>query len=167
MKTQLIATTMAAITAIVAGMTVTMTTTITAHAQFAEQAGQTFTVADIQAGASDYLSAKQEVAIISGSMLPNYQIGEYVTLDYTFPYENLTEGDVIAFRPDPKEVQKAEESGVIGEFTSDLIMHRVVDVDDSGLTTKGDANNHSIEGLEEDIGPDMYVGKVVESESHV
>ncbi len=156
---------MVAITAIIA-TTPIMTTTTAAYAQFAEQAGQTFTVADIQTGKADYLSAKQEVGITSGSMLPNYVVGQHVTLDYSYPYQNVTVGDVIAFIPDKEEVQEAEESGIIGDFTSDYIMHRVVSVDDSGLTTQGDANAFSIDGLEEDISADQYVGKVVEGESH-
>ncbi len=144
------------------------TPTISAQGQFATQPGQTFTVADIEGGKTAYLSAKQEVAILSGSMLPNYQVGEYVTLDYTFPFENVTVGDVIAFRPDPEEVKTAKESGVIvADFSADYIMHRVVSVDsEDGLTTKGDNNDFSIDGLEEDITEDMYIGKVVEEVSH-
>lgn len=143
-----------------------------AKGQFqSNQPGITYTQADIQAGKADILGRYQQVAITSGSMLPLYEIGQFVTLDYDYPFEALKEGDVIAFTPDPEEIQEAYEEGRILDYSANGIMHRIVDVDtnDEGLTvdveTQGDNNDSSIEGVEDNIDKDMYLGKVVEPRS--
>lgn len=69
--------------------------------------------------------------IAGGSMEPQYKIGDHVIVDSTYPYQALRIGDIITFW-DPRHD--------IGERT---IIHRIVDVTENRVITKGDANHAS------------------------
>src|SRR5215212_2809004 len=133
------------------------------NAQFAVGgSGVSFTSEDLAQGLGPKAPTTQKIDITSESMLPYYVVGEHATLDYSVPFESIQEGDVIAFIPDPEEIKQH-----LPSFHSDLIMHRVVDVDTyedntRTLTTQGDYNDIVIEGVEEDITVEQYVGKIVE-----
>ena len=65
------------------------------------------------------------MAVLSGSMLPSYSVGDLVFINKNVTPEEINEGDVISYR--------------INEDT--VVTHRVVTVEDGYFITKGDANN--------------------------
>jgi signal peptidase len=83
------------------------------------------------------------LAILSGSMEPNYHVNGLIFVDTNVEAETLEVGDVVSFKRD--------------ETTETVITHRIVEIDKSArtLTTKGDANN-TIDG---EIDFDNVVGK--------
>ena len=147
-----------------------------AHGQFSAStstSGQSFTSQEIANGKADHLNDMWQIQIISGSMLPDYKIGEYVTLNTTIPFESIQEGDVIVFSLDPEGKEELEQILQTTD-TADMIMHRVIDIDfdedDNDVeimtvTTQGDNNDSVIENVEEDITKAQYVGKIVEEAS--
>lgn len=68
----------------------------------------------------------QIYTVVSGSMEPEIHVGSVCFIDTEVPYEQIQEGDVIAYSK--------------GEL---LVTHRVTGVSEQGLETKGDANAHS------------------------
>jgi signal peptidase I len=146
------------------GLVIANFVVVESYGQFAVlDSGTSYTNADIREGKTDHLSAKQMVLVSSGSMLPLYKIGEYVTIDSSVPFESIQIGDVIAFKPD-KDVNC--DIGLMCDF----VMHRVIEVQEfedgsRQLITKGDANDNVIEGVEDDINHDEYIGKAMETES--
>jgi len=67
--------------------------------------------------------------VLSGSMEPTIETGSVCFINKHADYDSIKEDDIIAFQM---------ENGT-------LVTHRVVEVTDSGLTTKGD-NNEDIDG---------------------
>ena len=78
-----------------------------------------------------------EVIVISGSMQPAIEAGDLIIIKEQAEYEK---SDIVTYRKD-----------------LDLITHRIVDVDQSGVVTKGDANSVS----DDPISPSDIEGKVV------
>jgi len=68
-------------------------------------------------------------AVLSGSMEPTIETGSVCFINKHADYDSIKEDDIIAFQM---------KNGT-------LVTHRVVEVTDSGLTTKGD-NNEDIDG---------------------
>ena len=66
----------------------------------------------------------QPMAILSGSMEPNYNVGGLVFINTNVSPEDMTVGDVIAFRRD--------------EDT--IVTHRIYAIEDNAFITKGDNN---------------------------
>lgn len=64
--------------------------------------------------------------VMSGSMEPDIGTGSICFVDTGYSYDQLREGDVVAFR-----------------HGGDMVTHRVVTVTEEGLETKGDANDRS------------------------
>ena len=64
------------------------------------------------------------LAVKSGSMEPAIHVGSVCFVNENTPFEDIKEGDVIAFKVE-----------------GTMVTHRVVDVSDEGLQTKGDAND--------------------------
>ena len=132
------------------------------------QPATTYTQTDMQQMQANGTYNIWTTTVLSGSMLPSYEIGATITVDTNVPFETIKEGDVIVF-----EVKEEYKHLTTMSETCDMIMHRVVDVDDAGdledmtLTTKGDAAAETIEKVEDNITKDMYVGKVVEPEARV
>ena len=96
------------------------------------------------------------IPIISGSMLPDFRIGGYATLNFSVPFEEIEEGDIIVFD--------------CTEETGKNMMHRVTDVDkyDDGsraVETVGDANDGEQFECEKKISVDEYIGKIIDEES--
>jgi signal peptidase len=83
--------------------------------------------------------------VLSGSMEPTFQVGDYILVRHLAPGEALQAGDVVTFRQ--------------GEV---LVTHRVVEVlaqgDERSYVTQGDAN---AEPDPQPLGEDRVVGKVV------
>ena len=75
--------------------------------------------------------------IVSGSMEPNIKIGDYVIVSVNGGYDV---GDVVMFKRG-----------------NSYIAHRVIEVFDDGIITKGDANNTE----DNKISKDYVVGPVV------
>ena len=78
--------------------------------------------------------------VLSGSMEPTIETGSVCFINKHADYNSIKEDDIIAFQM---------KNGT-------LVTHRVVEVTDSGLTTKGD-NNTDIDGSI--TTKDNYVGK--------
>lgn len=92
--------------------------------------------------------------VLSNSMNPSIEAGDVVIVEET-PPEAIEEEDVITFRAgDPDEYHG-------GDADTDLVTHRVVDVDQSGegvaFTTQGDANDQPDA---EPVDSDQVVGVV-------
>ena len=81
--------------------------------------------------------------VMSGSMEPDIRTGSVCFVDTRAVYEEIREGDVIAFYRG-----------------SGLVTHRVIAVTEAGLETKGDANPRS-DGIT--VAPDNFHGKTVGS----
>jgi signal peptidase I len=144
-----------------------------AYGQFttADYPGITYTAEDIAQGKAPKPDTTTEIEILSGSMLPYYQIGEYVTMNYSFQFTNLKVGDVIVFDPNLQEVNKAMKEGLMAStFNTDYyIMHRITNIDTElgGLIqTKGDNNKGSIQGVEYGISQDQIIGIIADQYSH-
>ena len=78
--------------------------------------------------------------VLSGSMEPTIETGSVCFINKHADYDSIKEDDIIAFQM---------KNGT-------LVTHRVVEVTDSGLTTKGD-NNEDVDGSI--TTKDNYVGK--------
>lgn len=68
--------------------------------------------------------------VLSGSMEPNIHTGSICFIDTNFQYENIEKNDVIAFKA---------ANGV-------LVTHRVINISEDGMETKGD-NNEVSDGI--------------------
>ena len=78
--------------------------------------------------------------VLSGSMEPTIKTGSLCFVNKNIKLDNVKKGDIIAFK--------------LGNGT--LVTHRVVEVNDSIVRTKGD-NNKNADGI--DITKDNYIGK--------
>lgn len=63
------------------------------------------------------------LVILSGSMEPTLKVGG-IMYYYDTDISNLNKGDILVYQQD-----------------TDIISHRIVDIDDNGIITKGDVNN--------------------------
>ena len=79
-------------------------------------------------------------AVQTGSMEPEIMTGSLCFVNHKAAYESITIGDIIAFKL---------ESGM-------MVTHRVVEISEEGLITKGDANNAVDANVITDV---EYVGK--------
>ncbi len=80
-------------------------------------------------------------AVKTGSMEPAIRMGSLCFVNQRTAFEDIREGDIIAFRS--------------GEL---LVTHRAVSIGGNGITTKGDANNTE-DALE--ITKEQYIGKTL------
>ena len=78
-------------------------------------------------------------AVKTGSMEPAIHEGSLCFINHNTPYEELCEGQVIAFRS--------------GEM---LVTHRIVKIDSNGIVTRGDANNTDDAAR---VTKEKYIGK--------
>jgi signal peptidase len=87
-----------------------------------------------------YLYGITPYIVLSGSMEPKIQTGSLSFINKNVKFESIKEKDIIAFKLD----------------TGTMVTHRVVNITDKGLETKGDANN-----VNDDIitTKENYVGK--------
>ena len=110
--------------------------------------------------------------VVSGSMIPNLNIGDLLIIDHNYSYNSLKVGDIIVFNT----------PGVNDKGQHLTIVHRVADIitvpgierggsnnDQNNnhnsiikiIRTKGDANPGSIILLDYPIRQQNYIGKVV------
>jgi signal peptidase I len=111
--------------------------------------------------------------VVSGSMIPNLNIGDLLVIDHNYNYNNLKVGDIIVFNT----------PGVNNKGQHLTIVHRVAEIitvpsierggsnnDQNNdnhnsiikiIRTKGDANPGSIRLLDYPIRQQNYIGKVV------
>jgi len=75
-------------------------------------------------------------------MEPKIQTGSLCFVDTNVCYEEIKEGDIVAFQT----------------FTGSMVTHRVVSVTENGLETKGDANKVS-DGVS--VTQDNFHGKTI------
>lgn len=87
----------------------------------------------------DGLFGLKGYTVVSGSMEPTFSTGDFVFVQTT-GIEDVREGDVVTF------TRKDE-----------VVTHRAVEVSDSGITTKGDANNIQDQG---EVTKETYVGEL-------
>ena len=81
-------------------------------------------------------------AVVTGSMEPVIPQGSVCFADQRAAFGDIQEGDIIIFR--------------LGSL---LVTHRAVRVDETGVTTKGDANN--TEDTSGKLTEENYIGKVI------
>ena len=86
-----------------------------------------------------YFFGIKPYAVKTGSMEPAIHQGSLCFINHRTPFEEVHEGQVIAFKS--------------GEM---LVTHRVVMVDSDGITTKGDANNANDSAK---VTKENYIGK--------
>src|SRR5687767_1289094 len=115
--------------------------------------GTVYTNEDIANGKITKLNEIVQFEVTSASTEPTYQIGEMMAYNTSVTFESIEEGDVIV----------VDATDVIGKYVS----HRVIDIDTSEdgsrvVTTQGDNNDISIEGVDTDITADRFIAKVVE-----
>lgn len=67
--------------------------------------------------------------VTSGSMLPSYKVGSIIFVSKV-DKNDIAVGDVVTFK-----------------YGKETVSHRVVKVEDKGITTKGDANKDTYEGI--------------------
>ena len=84
------------------------------------------------------------IAVATGSMKPNINVGDVVIVDQDIDYKDLKKGEVIAYK-----------------YDNIVVVHRLCDIvvikDDYYFYTKGDANNAMDNYI---IYPDTIIGKV-------
>ncbi len=80
-------------------------------------------------------------AVRTGSMQPTILAGSICFVNQRVPFEEIREGDIIAFKA--------------GEI---LVTHRAVRIEPDGITTKGDANNTE-DAMK--ISGEQYIGKTI------
>ena len=87
--------------------------------------------------------------VSSESMVPNLQVGDMVLIrnGQGFSFDDLQIDDIIVFYSD--------------DGGGRIIIHRIVEISDDIIKTKGDANPMSYEGLDYPITEDDYFGKVI------
>lgn len=99
--------------------------------------------------------------VVSDSMIPNLNTGYVVITDTNddtcSSFECLRIGDIIVFHPNSQTRNSEPDK---------IIVHRIEEIgfDSNGqriLRTKGDANSHSIQGVDYPISKNDYVGKVI------
>lgn len=105
--------------------------------------------------------------VFSDSMLPSLNTGDIVLVikqDRGYSsFANLKLADIIVFRPHPTASENEAPRTVV---------HRVVDIEDDSngskvIRTKGDANPHSIQGLDFPITEENYIGRVTYTIPHL
>jgi len=77
--------------------------------------------------------------VLSGSMEPTIYTGSLCFIDKNYDYQKIEEKDIIAFK-----------------VNNTLVTHRVDNITEEGIVTKGDSNN-TVDGTV--ITKDNYVGK--------
>ena len=87
-----------------------------------------------------YLIGIEPYVVLSGSMEPAIQTGSVSFINKHVSYEEIQEGDIIAFKS--------------GQDTK--VTHRVVNITEEGMETKGDANSNS-DGIK--TTKENYIGK--------
>ena len=78
----------------------------------------------------------------SGSMEPNIHVGSVCFVNQRAKYENIKQGDIIAFNASSKI----------------KVTHRAVEITEEGITTKGDANENN-DGVK--VTKSMLIGKTL------
>ncbi len=89
-----------------------------------------------------YLCQVRPYVVQTGSMTPAIPVGSVCFVNQHISYQNIQEGDIIAFR--------------MGD--SATVTHRVVKIQADGMITKGDANRVQDAAL---VTEDNYVGKTI------
>jgi signal peptidase I len=95
--------------------------------------------------------------VASGSMIPNLNINDYVTVSHNVPFNSLKVGDIIVFKT----------YGTDNSGQHITVVHRVAEIvtdpinGQKVIRTKGDANPDSIPGADYPIFEQNYIGKVV------
>ncbi len=89
-----------------------------------------------------YLCQVRPYVVQTGSMTPTIPVGSVCFVNQHISYQNIHEGDIIAFR--------------LGE--SAMVTHRAVRIEESGIITKGDANRVTDAAL---VTEENYVGKTI------
>lgn len=89
------------------------------------------------------LTGHELYVIKSGSMEPAIHTGSVCIVDTKADYDDMKEGDIIAFKSGKTKVT-----------------HRVKSVTEEGIETKGDANDHS-DGIS--VNPENFIGETVYS----
>jgi signal peptidase I len=112
--------------------------------------------------------------VVSGSMIPNLNIGDLLVIDHNYNYNNLKVGDVIVFNtPGVNDkgqhltivhrvaeiitVPSIERGGSNNDQNNDNHNNNIIKI----IRTKGDANPGSIRLLDYPIRQQNYIGKVV------
>jgi signal peptidase I len=99
--------------------------------------------------------------VVSDSMIPNLNTGDIVIISRDdkecYSFACLKVGDIIVFKPNLSQI----------EDTDKTIVHRIykVSFDSDGrkvITTKGDANSHSIAGVDFPVTEEHFIGKVTQ-----
>ena len=88
-----------------------------------------------------YLLKITPYVVLSPSMSPGIKTGDLVFINRNFKYEDVEVKDIIAFKKE-----------------NTLVTHRVVEITDDGLVTKGDANQVNDEGA---VKKEQFVGRNV------
>ncbi len=89
-----------------------------------------------------YICQVRPYVVQTGSMTPTIPVGSVCFVNQHISYWNIHEGDIIAFQ--------------MGE--SAMVTHRAVRIEESGITTKGDANRIEDAAL---VTEKNYVGKTI------
>ena len=89
-----------------------------------------------------YLCQVRPYVVQTGSMTPTIPIGSVCFVNQHISYKNIHTGDIIAFK-------------LGGNAT---VTHRVVKIEEDGLTTKGDANRTEDASL---VTEQNYIGKTI------
>ena len=101
--------------------------------------------------------------VASESMVPKLKVGDMLLIKYagtgsdSSSFDNLKIGDIIVFKS----------PGIVEDIGQrEVIVHRIADIQSGPqgeriVTTKGDANDGSIPGVDNPIRESNYIGKVV------
>jgi signal peptidase I len=116
--------------------------------------------------------------VVSGSMIPNLNIGDLLVIDHNYSYNNLKVGDIIVFNT-PGVNNKGQHLTVVHRAADIITLPNVLGGGGGGVAsnskghsgssdsivkiirTKGDANPSSIRLLDYPIRQQNYIGKVV------
>ena len=82
--------------------------------------------------------------VVSGSMEPEYEVGDLLIRNSTVPFHDIEKGDVVLFQ-NPTDMERTT-------------VHRAVHYNGTHWITKGDANPHPRSF--DVVGPDNYIGVV-------
>lgn len=103
--------------------------------------GMFVTISFFSAPESPGIMGYKGYAVISDSMYPSISAGDFVFVK-EYPFDKINIDDVITFQTTDKM----------------LVTHRVKELEENGLITKGDANA-TVDG--EEVTPDRVVGSVI------
>ena len=88
-----------------------------------------------------FLAGYEPAIIVTGSMKPKMPVGTIAFIDKSYPYEQFQTGDILVY--------------TAGDIR---VVHRVVEVNEKGYRTKGDAREKMDTAT---ITKDIYYGKCV------